>query len=222
MGSRWDPAWQWRVRPVRVLLAAAALVLLVWLSMPALLGAYGRWLIHTDPPCRADVAIVLGGGEGERLGAAVRVWREGRVPAILIVDPGIPLLPVYAGEDSLTMGEAKRRIALRRGMPAENVMVLKGPTSTYEEAQASRKYLEARGIRSAIVVTSPFHSRRAGATFRRLYRGSPVRITVETLPLTISQDRPDHWWTREHDQMAVFTETVKMLFYWSRYGISPL
>jgi uncharacterized SAM-binding protein YcdF (DUF218 family) len=222
MPARWDPIWHWRIRPVRVLFILLVLGSVAYFLMPVLLDAYARWLIRTDSPVHADIAIVLGGGEGERLGAAVRVWREGRVPALLIIDPGIPLLPVYAGEDSLTMGEVKRRIAVRRGMPEETVMVLKGPTSTYEEAVASRPYLEARQIKSAIVVTSPFHSRRARATFRHLFRGSPVRITLETLPLSVSQDRPSRWWVREHDQMAVFTETVKILFYWNRYGISPV
>lgn len=196
--------------------------LAIYLAAPAILDAYGRWLIRTDPPSRADVAIVLGGGEGERLGAAVRIWREGRVGGLLIVDPGIPLLPVYTGEDSLTMGEVKRRIAIRRGVPEERVLMLRGPMSTYDEAVASRPLLEARGVRRAIVVTSPFHSRRAGATFRRVFRGSSVAVSLETMPLSVSQDRPARWWTREHDQMAVFTETVKILFYWNRYGIPPV
>jgi len=222
MPRRWDPLWHWRIRPVRVLLVVAGILLAAILAMPTLLNAYGRWLIRTDPPGKADVAIVLGGGEGERLGAAVRIWREGRVPALLIIDPGIPLLPVYTGEDSLTMGEVKRRIALRRGVPEDRVWILRGPTSTYEEAIESRPFLERRGIRSAIIVTSPFHSRRARATFRRYFRDSSIRTQMETLPLEISQDRPDRWWTREHDQMAVFTETVKILFYWNRYGIRPV
>jgi uncharacterized SAM-binding protein YcdF (DUF218 family) len=205
-----------------VLLVVAVVGLVLCLAMPAMLDAYARWLICTDPPGRADVAIVLGGGEGERLGAAIRIWREGRVRALLIVDPGIPFLPVYSGEDSLTMGEVKRRIAIRRGVSEEQVMILKGPMSTYDEAVASRPLLEARGARRAIIVTSPFHSRRAGATFRRVFRGSPVEISVEAMPLSISQDRPECWWTREHDQMAVFTETVKIFFYWNRYGIPPV
>jgi uncharacterized SAM-binding protein YcdF (DUF218 family) len=218
----WDPVWRCTIRPVRVLIVAAAVIIATVLALPVLLNAYGRWLIRVDPPGRADVAVVLGGGEGERLGAALRIWREGRVPALLVIDPGIPLLPVYTGEDSLTMGEVKRRIAIRRGVPEDRVWILKGATSTYEEATSVRPFLEARGITSAIIVTSPFHSRRARATFERLFRGSPVRIRLETLPLPMSQDRPAGWWTREHDQMAVFTETVKILYYWNRYGVRPV
>jgi len=221
-GSRaWDPTWRWNVRPVRVLGLLAALAIILVLATPAALTQYARWLISTDRPQKADVAIVLGGGEGERLGLALRIWREGRVPAILILDSGKPLLPVYTGEDSITQGGVKRRIAVRRGVPDDRVWLLEGVWSTHDEAVRSRRFLEERGAGSAIVVTSPFHSRRARSTFRKIYRDSPIRIAVETLPIGESQDDPVRWWTRERDQISVFTETAKILFYWNRFGVPP-
>ena len=219
---RWDPIWRVRIRPVRVLAVLLLIVLILIVAMSSLLTAYGRWLIRTDPPAQADVAVILGGGEGERLGAALRIWREGRVPALLITGPATPLLKVYTGEDSLTQGEVKRRIAVRKGVPESNAWLLLGPTSTYEEAVAVRAELERRGSRRAIIVTSPLHSRRAGKTFRHVFRGCPIHLTLETLPPDLSQDQPQGWWTREHETMAVFTETLKILFYWNRYGIPPV
>ena len=222
VGRWWDPVWQPRLRPARIVVVLGLLVLLLLLALPALLRRQAEWLIDTDPPCRADVAVVLGGGVGERLGAAVRIWREGRVPAILITGPDTPLLPVYTGGDTLTQGEVKRRIAIGRGVPEADAWLLLGATSTYEEAVLVRADLERRGLTSAIVVTSPYHSRRAGRTFRHLFRGSGIRLSVETLPLEMSQDDPEGWWTREHDLMTVFSETVKLLYYWNHYGIAPV
>ncbi|MDM7915592.1 MAG: hypothetical protein QUU85_10065, partial [Candidatus Eisenbacteria bacterium] len=129
---RWDPVWNVRIRPARILLVLVLLAAAVVLSLPGLLTSYARWLMVSDPHRNAEVAIVLGGGEGERLGAALRIWREGRVPALLITGPDKALLPVYTGgQDSLSQGEVKRRIAIRRGMQPENVWLLLGPTSTY-------------------------------------------------------------------------------------------
>jgi uncharacterized SAM-binding protein YcdF (DUF218 family) len=199
-----------------------ALLVVILLAAPSILDGYARWLIEVDPPVDADVAVVLGGGEGERLGAALRIWHQGRTPALLITGPAKPLLRVYTGEDSLTQGEAKRRIAVRKGVPESQVWLALGPTSTYEEAIEVRGVLEERGVKSAIAVTSPFHSRRARRTFLRIFEGSPIRLTLETLPLELSQDQPDLWWTREHEMMTVFTETVKLFFYWNRYGVSPV
>jgi uncharacterized SAM-binding protein YcdF (DUF218 family) len=198
------------------------IVLVLILAVDSLMTAYARWLIRTDGPVHADVAVVLGGGQGERLGAAVRIFREGRVPAILVTGPAKPLLKVYTGEDSLTQGEVKRRIAIRKGVPESMAWLCLGPTSTYEEAVTVRAELERRGIDRAIIVTSPLHSRRVGKTFRHIFRDSPVRLTVETLPLEISQDQVHEWWTREHEMISVFSETVKLFHYWCRYGIPPI
>jgi uncharacterized SAM-binding protein YcdF (DUF218 family) len=191
------------------------------LSLRLVVARWGWWLIETDPPVQAEVAVVLGGGEGERLGAAVAIWREGRVGAILITGPDKALLPVYTGEDSLTQGEVKRRIAVKRGVPDERAWLALGPTSTYEEAVRVRAELEGRAIRRAIVVTSPFHSRRARRTFLRVFDGSGIALSTETLPLEKSEDDPHGWWTREHDLMSVVNETVKVLFYWRRHGVRP-
>ncbi|MBD3161409.1 MAG: hypothetical protein GF346_04285, partial [Candidatus Eisenbacteria bacterium] len=109
--ARWfDPAYPCTFRPARLFLVLLAAGVLVLLFLPGILTAYAGWLIEVDPPREADVAVVLGGGVGERLGAAVEIWREGRVPAILVTGPDEPLLPVYTGEDSLTQGEVKRRL----------------------------------------------------------------------------------------------------------------
>jgi len=219
---RWDPVWRPRIRPVRVAAVLVAIAVLFVVITPAILTSCGRWLIVRDAPVRAEVAIVLGGGEGERLGAALRIWKQGRIGAIMITGPDAPLLPVYTGEDSLTMGEVKRRIAVRRGVPEQDTWLVLGESSTYEEAVAARRVLVERDVKSAIIVTSPFHSRRAFATFRDVFRGTGIRLSIETLPLDLSEDRVERWWRREHELMSVFTESVKILFYWKHYGIAPL
>lgn len=218
---RWDPVWRIDVRPVRVLLVLVALVVVCVVLAPIWMTGYARWLIRTDPPAKADVAIVLAGGEGERLGAALRIWRQGRVGALMITGPNVPLLPVYTGGDSLTMAEVKRRIAVKKGVPPEGVWMALGASSTYDEAVDALRALQERNVKKAIVVTSPFHSRRARATFRHVFWGSGIDVTLETLPVDLSAEKPERWWTREREMMAVFTETAKTAFYWNRYGISP-
>ncbi len=222
MRSRpWDPLWRLDIRPARVLLVLTLIAVLAMLFGPAMLTGYARWLIKTDPPRKADAVVVLAGGEGERLGAALRIWRQGRVGALLVTGPDVPLLPVYTGGDSLSMAEVKRRIAIRKGVPADDVWVALGAKSTYDEAHDALRALQEHRVRTAIVVTSPFHSRRARATFLRVFRGSGIDVTLETLPADLSAEKPNRWWTREREMMAVFTETAKTVFYWNRYGISP-
>ena len=63
--------------------------------------------------------------------------------------------------------------------------------------------------------------RRASRARWRAFVADLGRV-VETLPPEMSQDQVREWWTREHEMISVFSETVKLIHYWCRYGISPI
>jgi uncharacterized SAM-binding protein YcdF (DUF218 family) len=190
-------------------------------ATPRLLEAYARWLIVDDPPVRTDAAVVLGGGEGERLFAAIQLYKTGKTGCLLITGSAVPLLKVYSLEDSLTQGEAKRRIAVRKGIPTDSALVALGPTSTWQEAVRARKEAEERHWGSITVVTDPFHTRRARATFRQVFKGSPIKVRIYHLPEGRSGQLVTRWWSRESDYMAVLTETMKLAFYVFNYHVRP-
>lgn len=197
------------------------LVLLAWLLGPSILTAYARWLIVQDTVERADAVVALSGGEGERLHASINLYNQGKASRLLLVGPAIPLLKVYTDNDSLTMGEIRRRIAVRHGVHSDSAIVSLGATSTWEEAQTTLMEARARGWRSITVVTDPFHTRRARATFHKTFHEQPIRIAVYHTPLEHSSSNPRKWWTRERDLMAVMTETVKMVFYAYHHHVYP-
>lgn len=203
-----------------VLVLIVAALVLRWAG-PRILEAYGRWLVVEDPFEHADAAVALGGGDGERLVAAIQLYKSSRAASVLITGPNIPLLKVYTGEDSLTQGEAKRRIAIKRGVPADRVLLALGPTSTWQEAQRTRREAEANGWKSIVVVTDPFHTRRARATFHKVFGGSPIQVAVYHLPEGRSSQTTARWWRREGDFMAVINETLKLFFYAYEYRIRP-
>lgn len=205
-------------------LGCAGLFILLFagaIALPTLLESYAKWLIVEDPREPADAVVALAGAEGERLAAAIRLCRDDPGARLVIVGPDTPLLEVYTGEDSLSQGEAKRRIAIRKGIPNERVVLALGATSTYEEAQTIHELATHRNWKHVIVVTSPFHSRRSRATFRSVLDGTGVEVSLYSLPLADSQSNPESWWRRERDTMAVVTETMKLGYYVYRYGIWP-
>lgn len=197
------------------------LALLAWFLGPPVLTAYARWLIVQDPVERTDAVVALSGGEGERLHASINLYKQGKAGCLLLVGPAIPLLKVYTGDDSLTQGEAKRRIAVRKGVPPDSAIVSLGATSTWEEAQTTLMEARARGWRSITIVTDPFHTRRSRAAFHKIFHGQPIRIAIYHLPLDRSSYNPQKWWTRERDLMAVMTETVKIGFYAYHHHVYP-
>lgn len=203
------------------LLALILVIVAVRLLAAPAMNAYARWLIVQEPFEHVDVALVLGGGEGERLAAAIQLFRAERAGGIVILGPDAPFLKVYTGEDSLTQGEAKRRIAVKRGVPDSLVTLVLGAQSTYEEATTALAAAQTEKWKSVAVVTSPFHTRRARATFRNVFHDPAVEVRIYHLPIDRSSQNPERWWSRESDMMAVFTESLKLVFYAYRYRIWP-
>ena len=210
-----------RRKLVTWIVVVAAVIFVARLVAASALNAYAEWLIVADPLERADVAVTLSGGEGERLVAAIQLFRSEKAGGVVIVGPEVPFLKIYSGEDSLSQGEAKRRIAIKKGVPDSLVSLVLGAQSTYDEATTSLAAAEAQGWSSLAVVTSPLHTRRARATFRKVFRDSGIEVSVYHLPIERSSQNPDHWWRRESDTMAVMTESIKIAFYAYRYRIWP-
>ena len=205
----------------RLLIILVLAIVAIRLLGPRVLQSYARGFIVADSLLPCDAVVALAGGDGERLHAAIELYKRGLAPRFLITGPDTPLLPVYTGGDSLTQAEVKRRIAVKRGIPAEAIVMKLEATSTIDEAKSVLAACREQGWHSVLVVTSPFHTRRSRATFHSVLKGSGVEARIWHLPLSESVDSPRRWWTREDDTMSILTETVKTLFYVYNYRIYP-
>ncbi|MBD3335327.1 MAG: hypothetical protein GF355_07395 [Candidatus Eisenbacteria bacterium] len=203
------------------LLAAVVLVVIVLLG-PGLLESYARWLAAGEEPAPADAILVLGGGRGERLATAVELYHEGWARRMFLIGPGEPYVPRSFDEEALSQSEIKRLIAVKRGVAADSVQVILGASSTYEEAQLSLEIMRKTGVERLLVVTSPFHARRARQTFRHVYNDEEIAARVIRTSWDTSTSDPEKWWWRESDTLSVFNETFKLIYYLIRYGIWPL
>jgi uncharacterized SAM-binding protein YcdF (DUF218 family) len=110
---------------------------------------------------------------------------------------------------------------VRAGVPRRRIVVLAPRVrNTHDEAAATFSYAATRGIHSVLVVTSPYHGRRALATFRTAFRGSPVRVGIETA-MRESNAQPRVWWMRATDRAYVAYESAALVWYAARYGVFP-
>lgn len=206
---------------LRNLVLFVLLLVTIRLGAPVLANGYANWLVVGDDLEPADVAVALSGADGERLLAAIELYKSGTAKKILIVGPEVPILKVYSGDEGLTQGEAKRRIAVKRGVAEDDILVELRAFSTYQEAETVRDVAAREGWHDVIVVTSPLHTRRAKATFRKVLDGTGVRIQMHHLAIGRSSQDPKDWWHREAETVAVGTETFKMLFYSYEYRVFP-
>lgn len=75
-----------------------------------------------------------------------------------------------------------------------------------------------RGWDSLIIVTEPYHARRASRTFHTFL----PETTIYVSPSPDDDFNPDRWWQDEHSLISVIDETLKLGFYWINYGIAPV
>lgn len=188
-----------------------AVVTLLLLMLAGLMFA-GRWMAaDTGAPVPADVIVILAGSYDRTLhaaelygkGMARRVVVSRPVPEpvhLRLADRGIPVVPE---EDT------HRRILSHLGVPENAVDVLPGRVrNTWDEAGALARYVGDRPLR-VIVVTSPFHVRRATILFgRRL--GSAQQIQVVATPY---EDFEWRWWRDTESARAVLLELAKLMYF---------
>jgi uncharacterized SAM-binding protein YcdF (DUF218 family) len=184
-------------RFLKVLMILVALVLL----LAAGLLLFPQVFLRVDSgPVKADVIIVLGGGTHERPEYAARLFLDHAAPRILISG---------RGDD-----EINRRILVRDGVPARDITVENKSKTTRENALFCAPLLKAEKVRSAIIVTSWYHSRRALKTFEHF------------APDIKYYSRPSYYkykhtqWSRDFAR-RVYWEYIKLPGYWVAYGVWP-
>ena len=209
--ARWKGALRGRVCRA-VVLSLALWPLLAWGAARALItGA------HLD---RADAILVLANASAyaERSQKAARLWGEGRAPRVVLTDEGLRSIWSNELQRNLIISERAADELQRAGVPRERIEVLPGTVgSTYEEAVRSLDYATRRGLRSILVVTSAYHSRRALWTFRHVFRGSGIEVGLEAGAPGGQSPGPATWWFRPSGWKTVALEYPKLIYYRLRY-----
>jgi len=110
------------------------------------------------------------------------------------------------------------QLLAKAGISAERIRII-GLTlgGTYGEAVATRDLVVAQHLKSVLVVTSPYHTRRSLATFRKVLGGG-VAVGVVASSDT-SPARPDRWWAQGYDRAYVGYEWAAALYYQVRFGV---
>lgn len=203
--------------------------LLVYKAGELWLPFLGSALIAADPLARADVVVPLA-GERSRVFYAAQLFRQGLAGWYAITDMVVTgcKLPVARcraslaaastgdGESWTRYTESVRDQALTAGVPLAAIVRVPGTAdTTYHEALNLRQVALARGWHSLLVVTSPFHSRRARLIFGDVFRGTGIRVSVQ--PAEPHWYRPETWWTTPEGRQATAEEYLKFALYFVGY-----
>ena len=196
-------------RLLRSALATAAFVIIV--GCAAALPYAGSALVVSSPLSSPDAIVSLASHEWERLPATAALAR--RYPRALVVLTLPQPVTQFNCHDCVHRAERLMNAGIEVGRIRVVPLTLGG---TYGEAMAVRGLVTEHHLKSVLVVTSPYHTRRSLLTFRKALRDAGVTVGVAPASRT-SPARPELWWARPYDRAYVAYEWAARLYYWLRH-----
>ncbi len=176
-----------------------------------------RALIVNAPLASADVIVVLSGSSAylERTQKATELYRQGRAPLVLLTNDHTRGGWSSALQRNPYFVERATEELIKEGVPAEKIRIVPGlASSTREEALILKEYALAQRLRSILVVTSAYHSRRALRSLRQSFAGTGITVGLEPTP----KGSTVFWWLQPEGWRTVGGEYVKLIYYWFKYG----
>jgi len=171
------------------------------LSIVALLVGVGHWLDLSDPLAHADAIVAISGDTGARAESAIALWKQGYAP-VLIFSGG------SSDPESVASAELMKRAAVAAGVPVNAIIVEGSSATTEENAQRVAELMKTAGLRSAILVTSPYHQRRAALLFEREF--DRAGLSFRNHPADDPNWDANLWWTSEPSRSLTLVELAKL------------
>jgi len=168
------------------------------------------WLKGNDEPVPARVIFILSGPPSRSLYAAELYNRE-YAKEVYMARPVrehwyklIEEIGVYFPATE----RMQRDVLLKKGVPAERIHLIGDSCkNTIDEAEAAQAALGGNDC-SLLIVTSPYHVRRAQMIFRD--RMGTCRFRIVGTPYETFHEK---WWTDQDSARNVILEVSKIIFY---------
>lgn len=163
----------------------------------------GFYLSPQSPLSKSDAIVAISGGDTvARTDEAVLLYKEGWAPQIIFsgaaLDPNSP-------SNARVMADA----AEAQDVPRSAIQLEEVSTDTEQNAVDVAKLVQQDGYHQIILVTSPYHQRRASIVFNRAM-GSGVKVLNRS-----SIDpawRRSHWWATSYSTQLTLAELQKTLY----------
>jgi uncharacterized SAM-binding protein YcdF (DUF218 family) len=199
---------RWRRWFARLLVMSAVLIVVLGVRYA------GTWLIVSRPLQDANLIVSLASHEWERLPLVARLAQAMPDAHVLLTEPQ-PSTP-------FNCHDCANRVNRLRHLGVDEARVLTLPIAghgTYGEALTVLAFARENGVRRVLVATSPYHTRRSLAAFRKVFDTTGIEIGIE--PATsISGAQPSTWWWHGYDRAYVPYEWAAIVYYGFRYGVS--
>lgn len=194
--------------------------LLLWLfvavatTLLCLLWWGGDLLIASDPlPAHVDAAVVLQGsisGEKARIAGAMRLLQRGVSGRALLSVPK----ESYWGQSIPPLARSYIETNYGGDLAARVDFCETGPdvNSTEQEASAISSCIQEHRWQSVAIVTSNYHTRRAGIIWRKTVKQYSLRVQLWIYGVPDPEFQPQRWWRRRLYAKTWFVECLKLVW----------
>jgi uncharacterized SAM-binding protein YcdF (DUF218 family) len=183
-----------------VVVAVIVLGSLAILIVAAFFGV-GFYLSPQSPLQKAAVIVAISGGEtGARTTAAVNLYQDGYAPHL-----------IFSGAAADVTGPSNARAmadtAVAAGVPPAAIELDETSTDTAQNAANVAAIIHRDGYRSLILITSPYHQRRASIEFHRALGAGYTIINHSSYD---QGWRRSDWWATPASRALTFSELQKV------------
>lgn len=169
---------------------------------------------------KADAISVLGGSSVylERTDKAAEMFKQAVAPKILLTDDGEKTGWSRLEKRNIPYVELAQRNLVARGVPIENIEIIKPTGSgTIYEAQLIKEKAGRENWKAVLLVTSAYHTRRTLWTFERVFENENIVLGIVSPPTGEQTPSPNYWWIVPSGWNFVAGEYVKSFYYWLYY-----
>ena len=180
-----------------------------------------RALIVSAPLDSADAIVLLRGSSTyvERTQNAALLYRLRRAPLVLLTDDHTQGGWSSAVQRNPYFVERATDELIKQGVPVEKIRIIPGmPSGTHDEVLVIKDYASAQRLRSLLVVTSAYHSRRALRRLHQAFAGTETVVGLDPVPPGSQTPSPAFWWLQVEGWRIVGGELVKLVYYRLKYG----
>ncbi|MGL5621699.1 YdcF family protein [Cetobacterium sp.] len=175
-----------------------AILVLAFLIM----GSLGRVLVVNEPLKKVDVIVVYSGDSGERTVKGVELLKAGYADYIIFSGGAL--------YDDVRMADLMTDHALKLDVEIEKIIKEREASTTHENALFVKDILLERQFKSAILVTSNYHSRRSQLTTKKVLKGSDIELVT----VSSNDEFNKNWWKDGRSVLICINEYAKILGYY--------
>lgn len=184
----------------KIILGGVALLVIA--GMAGFFGL-GFYLSPQSPLAKSDAIVAISGGEtNSRALEAISLYRQGLAPHIIFsgaaLDPNGP-----------SNARAMRTLALAHMVPDNAITLDETSANTDQNAAGVAAIVRQNNYQQIILVTSPYHQRRASLTFRAAL---PVNVAILNHSTTDQNWRRAEWWANVYSREITLSELQKTLY----------